>query len=348
MKLHVAKMLGRSGLAPALLAVRKLAASPWVTVLSYHRAAKMGAETEYDDGVVDVTPELLEEHLVFLKRWCNLVDNDQMIAFLGNAPRARLPRNPVQITFDDGYLDNHDVVLPMLQRHGLKATFFITTSYVDQRRLFWWDRINLLVKTSRKEVLEIAYPHTMRLPLGPGPAKRAAAIKALIRVVKDHYALDLERFLENLAAAADINLTQAEERRRVDDLLMTWDHVRALRRAGMDVQSHTTTHRVLQTLTPEALAEELTSSKATLESVLEERVRSVSYPAGKPISAIPHVRDAVRAAGYDLGFSNCTGVNHSWKVDPFDVRRMSTDAAETGADFGAMIAVPYLTWPRFA
>ena len=345
MKRQVTKMLGRSGLAPALLALRRLATSPWVTVLSYHRAAEIGAETEYDGGVIDVTPAALEEHLVFLKRSCNVVDNDQMIAFLRG---GKLPRNPVQLTFDDGYLDNHDVVLPMLQRHGLTATFFITTSYVDQRRLFWWDRINLLVKTSRKEVLEIAYPHTMRLPLGPEPTIRAAAIKALCRVVKDHYALDLERFLEQVATAADVNLTQEEERRRVDDLLMTWDHVRALRRAGMDVQSHTTTHRILQTLTREALAEELTSSKKTLESVLEEPVRCVSYPTGKPIRSTPHIRDAVRAAGYELGFSNCTGVNHSWKVDPFDVRRMSTDSAESVGDFGAMIAVPYLTWPGFA
>src|SRR4051794_37737322 len=128
MKLQVAQMLGRSGLAPALLMVRKLAASPWITVLSYHRAAKLGAQTEYDDGVVDVSPEQFERHLVFLKRWCNVVDNDQMLAF---ARGKKLPRNPVQITFDDGYLDNHEVVLPLLQRHGLQATFFITTSYVD-------------------------------------------------------------------------------------------------------------------------------------------------------------------------------------------------------------------------
>lgn len=339
MKLQLARMLGRSGVAPALLALRKLTKSPWVTVLSYHRAAQLGAETEYDDGVVDVSPEAFERHLVFLRRWCNVVDNDAMLAF---AKGKSLPENPVQITFDDGYLDNHHVVLPLLQRHGLQATFFITTSNVDQRRLFWWDRINLLVKTSRKESMEIDYPHGLKLPIGTA-ALRGAAIKTLLRVVKDHYALDLERFLEAIAAGADVNLTPEEERRRADDLLMTWDHVRALRRAGMNVQSHTSTHRVLGTLPRDALADELTSSRSRLEAVLEERVRSVSYPAGKPITSTPHIRDAVRDAGYELGFSNCSGVNHTWSFDPFDTRRMSADAAETEADFGAMLAVPYLT-----
>jgi peptidoglycan/xylan/chitin deacetylase (PgdA/CDA1 family) len=37
------------------------------------------------------------------------------------------------ITFDDGYEDNYGVVLPLLQRHGLSATFFICTGFVDGR-----------------------------------------------------------------------------------------------------------------------------------------------------------------------------------------------------------------------
>ena len=339
MKLRLARLLGKTRLAPALLAMRRLGVSPWITVLGYHRAGAVGAATEYDDGVIDATPEAFERQLVFLKRACNVVDNDQMLAFVGG---AKLPKNPVHITFDDGYLDNHDVVLPLLQRHGLKATFFVTTSYIERRRLFWWDRINLLVKTSQKEVLELDYPHAMKLPLGPLATQRATAIRTLIRVIKDHYGLDLERFLAHVAAAADVNVTPEDERRRADSLLMTWDHVRALRRAGMDVQSHTCTHRVLQTLSPADLAAELTDSKKELTDVLEEPVRAISYPVGKPIRKTPHIKNAVRAAGYELGFSNCTGVNHTWSFDPLDARRVSTDAAESEADFRAMIAVPYL------
>lgn len=339
MKLQLAQLLGKTRLAPALLALRRYGVSPWVTVLGYHRAGAVGAATDYDDGVVDVSPAAFEQQLVFLKRWCTVVDNDQMLAF---AAGAKLPKNPVHITFDDGYLDNHDVVMPLLQRHGLKATFFVTTSYIEERRLFWWDRVNFLVKASKKETLELDYPHAMRLPLGPSAKQRAAAIKSLVRVIKDHYALDLERFLEHVASAADVSLSREEERRRVDSLLMTWEHVRALRRGGMDVQSHTTTHRVLQTLPAEDLARELTGSKKMLEEIMGEPIRSISYPVGKPIHKTPHIREAVRAAGYELGYTNCTGVNHSWSFDPLDARRVSTDAAESEADFHAMIAVPYL------
>jgi peptidoglycan/xylan/chitin deacetylase (PgdA/CDA1 family) len=38
----------------------------------------------------------------------------------------------VVLTFDDGYLDNFLVVLPILKRHGLKGTVFVSTDFVDR------------------------------------------------------------------------------------------------------------------------------------------------------------------------------------------------------------------------
>lgn len=342
MNLRLGRAFGKSGLAPTLLMLRdRWNVSPWITVLSYHRAACDRAATEYDEGVIDVSAEMFEQHLTSLEHWCNPISLDQVRAFVAG---AKLPRNPVLITFDDGYRDNHDVILPILQRHRMPAAFFVATSYVEQRRLFWWDRINLLVKTSRKEVLELDYPRALTLPLAASTGHRAAAIGLLLRVVKDHYALDLERFLEHVAVAADVNIPPHEERRRADALVMTWNQVRALRRAGMDVQSHTSTHRVLQTLTPDALSEELSGSREMLEEVLGEPVRSISYPVGKAIGPMPHIREAVRAAGYDLGFSNCTGVNWARRFDPLDARRLPADSAASGSELQSMIALPCLGW----
>lgn len=40
----------------------------------------------------------------------------------------------IVITFDDGYVDNYTTVLPILQERALKATFFITTGYIDSKK----------------------------------------------------------------------------------------------------------------------------------------------------------------------------------------------------------------------
>jgi peptidoglycan/xylan/chitin deacetylase (PgdA/CDA1 family) len=37
----------------------------------------------------------------------------------------------VVVTFDDGYADNLEIALPMLEQRGIPATIFVTTSYID-------------------------------------------------------------------------------------------------------------------------------------------------------------------------------------------------------------------------
>jgi peptidoglycan/xylan/chitin deacetylase (PgdA/CDA1 family) len=44
------------------------------------------------------------------------------------------------VTFDDGYLDNHQVAAPRLRRNDLPACFFIATNFIGSDRVPWWDR----------------------------------------------------------------------------------------------------------------------------------------------------------------------------------------------------------------
>ena len=103
-----------------------------------------------------------------LKRYFTLVDTRDLDAWRAG---GELPPNPAMITFDDGYRDNHDVVLPILKRHDAKAVFFIATSYVTDRRLYWWEHINHVVADSPLErlILEVdagAAPQSLELALG--------------------------------------------------------------------------------------------------------------------------------------------------------------------------------------
>ena len=52
---------------------------------------------------------------------------------------ARESEPIVIITFDDGYEDNYTLALPVLERHGLVATFFVVSDYVGTDRVFPWD-----------------------------------------------------------------------------------------------------------------------------------------------------------------------------------------------------------------
>jgi peptidoglycan/xylan/chitin deacetylase (PgdA/CDA1 family) len=330
----------RIGVSRVALSVRR-AASAWITVLTYHRVGRRDDPTVLDEGVVDVTPDQLARHLKFIKRWFDPIGIDQLCAFARG--RGRLPRNPLMVTFDDGYLDNHDVALPILVKHGVRAVFFLATDYIERRKLYWWDRVSLLVGRSRRTRLVMAYPEPISIPL-QGPDARSAAVHRVQRIIKDRSGLDLPRFLDELERAADVTLSTEEERRIVEETVMTWDHAAALRRAGMDVQSHTHTHRVLQTLDGRALERELKDSRTALEDALGEPVVGISYPVGRPLRDSPQIRQAVRDAGYQLGFSNATGVNRTRTLDPLDVRRVSLDLSIRDPFFRAMLAVPWFAY----
>ncbi len=335
----LATVLDRAGLATAILSLRRASSSAWITVLTYHRVARPEDAGLLDEGVIDVTPEQLDRQLAVLKRWFVPIGVEELRAHA--CGRGALPHNPVLVTFDDGYRDNHDVALPILLRHGVRASFFVATYYAARRRLYWWDRVSLLVKRSRGDRLRLTYPEPYELPLD-GLRARRAAIARIQRLIKDRERLDLERLFEDLERASEVVLGSDEESRLVEKTVMTWEDVARLRSAGMDVQSHTHTHRVLQTLDDAALASELRVSRAALEDVLCEPVRSVSYPVGKPLGDERRIRRAVRDAGYDLGFSNGTGVNRADRFDPLDACRVALDISVGEPLFRATLAFPWL------
>src|SRR5216110_1527820 len=142
-RVQLAQALDRMGVWGLVLEARARALLPrkMLTVLTFHRVAPPDAPG-FDPDVSDTTPEVFDRQVGMVKRYFTLVDTAALDAHRIGAP---LPPNPALITFDDGYRDNHDQALPILLRHGARAVFFVATRYVDERRLYWWERIHRAV-----------------------------------------------------------------------------------------------------------------------------------------------------------------------------------------------------------
>lgn len=57
-----------------------------------------------------------------------------------NAALAAGP-GTVGLTFDDGYRTHYEVAFPLLLRHGMRATFFVTTDWVGQPGYVTWNAL---------------------------------------------------------------------------------------------------------------------------------------------------------------------------------------------------------------
>jgi peptidoglycan/xylan/chitin deacetylase (PgdA/CDA1 family) len=311
----------------------------WLTVLLYHRVLPdRRQEFTLDRAVVDSDPACFDRHMEFVASSCTPIDLAQLLAFLHG--EAKLPDNPVMVTFDDGYLDNREYALPVLRRYGIRALFFISSSYVSERRTFWWDRLAYLFHETRVKVARVGFPTDLVLRVGED---RARAERTVLRIIKTHRGLDVDRFLTELGVGLEVDWSPGLDRRLADENIMTWDDIRALRDGGMDIGSHTRTHRVLDTVEPSALDGELVASRTDIEREIGGRVTALAYPVGRPVRRLPLLERAVRDAGYRVGFSVETRANSlASPVDPFNVMRLPVCGTTSPDRLAALLAAPEL------
>ncbi|MEI7703979.1 MAG: polysaccharide deacetylase family protein [Deltaproteobacteria bacterium] len=101
--------------------------APRITVLLYHRVT----DDARDDLTVGV--EQFDRQMALLRRHCQVLTIDQVL----NASEIDPAGKPqVAVTFDDGYLDNHDNAAPILERHGIPAAFFVSTGLIGTAAQF--------------------------------------------------------------------------------------------------------------------------------------------------------------------------------------------------------------------
>ena len=112
---------------------------------------------------------------------------------------------------------------------------------------------------------------------------------------------------------------------------LTWDGVRALRAAGMEIGSHSVDHARLADLSDQRVREELVASKRALEEQLHAPVDLLAYPYN---SVRRRVRDAAEAAGYRIAVS---GVAHGGS-DALDLLRTSVSGLTTLEQFQAIVS----------
>ena len=97
-----------------------------VPILTYHRVHLFA--TEFTKSIPDETvePQSFEQEIAALDRGgYHSVSQAQLFRALFDG--AALPRRPVMITVDDGYVDDIKTILPVLRRHHMVATFYIIT-----------------------------------------------------------------------------------------------------------------------------------------------------------------------------------------------------------------------------
>jgi peptidoglycan/xylan/chitin deacetylase (PgdA/CDA1 family) len=115
--------------------------------------------------------------------------------------------------------------------------------------------------------------------------------------------------------------------------MMHWQHIRALHAAGMEIGSHTLTHRPPSTLSDDELRYELHESRCVLEDGLGAPVTSLSSPTG---FFNPRMRAIAREVGYQALCFGHIGLVPD-QGDPFSLKRVAVKYTTPHAEFEALL-----------
>ena len=250
----------------------------------------------------EVHADRFDRLCAWISGWFNVLPLDQAVERLRG---GTLPARALAITFDDGYADNHDTALPILQRHGLCATVFIATGFIGGGRM-WNDTVIESVRRSPLPVLDLQ--GTLAAALGclalGSMAQRRTAIAQIIGDIKYLPAAERDAWVQAVAERSSAALP--------DNLMMSAPQIQALHRAGMQIGAHTVSHPILARLPRAAAEREIADSKQALEALLGEPVPLFAYPNGRP--ADDYTDDSVgivRRLGFRAAVTTARGAAHA-------------------------------------
>ena len=105
-----------------------------VPILMYHSISDGVENDAHPYYQTNTSPQVFADHMKFLHyNKYSIISLQDMPEFLKNAKCEAI--KPVVITFDDGFLDFYAEALPILCRYNFRATVFLPTKFVGEKRM---------------------------------------------------------------------------------------------------------------------------------------------------------------------------------------------------------------------
>lgn len=297
-------MLTMLNLIPAAInAVSALSGDNKLSVLTYHRVGESYNQLFKDEF-------LFEQQLVWLNKYFNPVG---LAEGLQLQKQGKLPKRAVAITIDDGYVDSYTKIFPLLQKHQLNATFFISTSGL-KRGYLWDELISSAILTMDLGVEEVEF-FDKTYPLMTYN-QRLACAKEITGKIKYRTMVERELLIEHLLhKTGQSNLNHQ---------FLNEHQILSLHQAGMGIGAHTVSHPILTCEENHIARAEIIESKKVLEDIISAPVDFFAYPNGKKgIDFNEYHQQLVEECGFKAAFTTDWGCIDSSSTSPYALSRFT-------------------------
>jgi peptidoglycan/xylan/chitin deacetylase (PgdA/CDA1 family) len=302
-----------------------------IVSLNYHRIGD-GRRSLFDRGLWSATEESFDAQVRWLKAHFDIVSPDD-IPYVRQIKRGR----HVIITFDDGFLDNFTAGYPILKSRNAKATFFITTGFIDRMELPWWDKIAWMVRTCKRPSIKI--PKYLEADVELDEPDRERAVRTILRAYKKLPAEQTAQYLNAIAVATGSGHPDANAI-DLNRLWMTWEMLREMSHGGMTIGGHGVSHSVLSRMSYEQQFNEIETCRARIADELKASMRTFAYPVGSRDAFNADTRSCLERCDVKAAFSYYGGFRKFDEWDDFDIPRLAIEQDMSFDEFRSVVLLP--------
>lgn len=234
-------------------------------ILVFHGIDKTG-ETKYNSRFHSVA--FFEEFIAYISANYNVISLDDF--YQKNFKENTLN---IALTFDDGYLNNFNYAVPILEKYNVPAAFFITTTSEDATYL-WTDFLDLTSFYSKKKSIvfenETYHKNNKNEFVCQGISLKDKCKQLPFSKIKQIFSLFEDEWKEIQQKPLDVYWK----------LLSANDLKSILKNPLFSVGSHGLTHANLVEISSEEGQDEIVKSKENLEQKLQIPITDFAFPFG--------------------------------------------------------------------
>jgi len=250
---------------------------------------------------LEVTPEFLRAVLTHLRsRHIDIITLDELHRRLTERDFSR----PFAcFTFDDGYRDNRDFALPVMQEFDAPLTVYVASDFADGEGKLWWAALEMVIAKACAVEATIDGVAT-RIDTSTPAAKHAAfdRLHDWLRSLSGRN--DLAREIGTLCARHGV-----DEAAICRELCMSWNELKSFANEKLvSIGAHSVTHCNLAQQSEEIASAEMSTSRARIESSLQKAVTHLAYPYGDRLAAGAREFALASTAGFKTAVTTRPGM----------------------------------------
>jgi peptidoglycan/xylan/chitin deacetylase (PgdA/CDA1 family) len=275
---------------PVVREVATIATRKQPRIFVYHRFSK---ESHSEPTVIDAAT--FDWQVRHIQRNFRVITLGEYVRSVRE--KTEITRPTAIITVDDGYRDFYEIAYPILRKHELRATFFVTFNFIEKKIWLWPDILSFALENTEVKNTFFQYEGaSFHLDTDtPASIRRGWAMLSDFCIGLE----DVEKWdlISRLLAHLGVVLPKEPI---TEYAPVTWEQIKEMNDQGIEIGSHTLNHPILSKVRDERLLrEEIEGSRKAIEERIGERVTTFCYPNSMPGDINEKVVRLVMEGGYE-------------------------------------------------